>query len=155
MKSRVLLVALALAVSSAAAAQDGWQRYAVPVTGASVDIPTQIFSEDAGATETGYGRRFLSADGRAKLIVQSVPNDDGASPAAFLAGKSPPAAIVYKRVTPRFFVVSSFRSGKIWYNRCNRAGRYMNCVLIDYPAAEKRQWDGVVTRISRTLTGAT
>jgi hypothetical protein len=27
----------------------------------------------------------------------------------------------------------------------------MNCVLINYPAAEKRQWDGVVTRISNTL----
>jgi hypothetical protein len=27
----------------------------------------------------------------------------------------------------------------------------MNCVLINYPAAEKRQWDGVVTRISHTL----
>jgi hypothetical protein len=24
-------------------------------------------------------------------------------------------------------------------------------VLINYPAAEKRQWDAVVTRISRTL----
>jgi hypothetical protein len=26
-------------------------------------------------------------------------------------------------------------------------------VLINYPAAEKRQWDAVVTRISRTLRG--
>ncbi len=27
----------------------------------------------------------------------------------------------------------------------------MNCVLINYPAAEKTQWDSVVTRISNTL----
>ncbi len=27
----------------------------------------------------------------------------------------------------------------------------MNCVLLNYPAAEKRQWDDVVTRISHTL----
>jgi hypothetical protein len=27
----------------------------------------------------------------------------------------------------------------------------MNCVLINYPAAEKRQWDSIVTRISTTL----
>jgi hypothetical protein len=65
---------------------------------------------------------------------------------------NPPSNIVYQRVTPRFFVVSSFREDKIWYNRCNFAGRFMNCVLINYPAAEKRQWDNVVTRISNTLT---
>jgi hypothetical protein len=29
----------------------------------------------------------------------------------------------------------------------------MNCVLINYPAAEKRNWDSVVTRISHTLQG--
>jgi hypothetical protein len=26
-------------------------------------------------------------------------------------------------------------------------------VMINYPATEKRQWDGVVTRISHTLRG--
>jgi hypothetical protein len=29
----------------------------------------------------------------------------------------------------------------------------MNCVLINYPSAEKRLWDGVLTRISHTLRG--
>jgi hypothetical protein len=29
----------------------------------------------------------------------------------------------------------------------------LNCVLINYPAAEKRQWDGVGARISYTLRG--
>jgi hypothetical protein len=128
-----------------------WQRYAVPETSAAVDIPTTIFTEDAGKPTTGYGRRFLTSDGRADLTVQSVPNDAGDSPAVFLAKMNPPSNIVYKRVTPRFFVVSSVRNGKIWYNRCNFARRFMNCVLINYPAAEKRQWDSVVTRISNTL----
>jgi hypothetical protein len=64
----------------------------------------------------------------------------------------PPNNIVYKRVTPNFFVVSSFRNDKIWYDRCNFAGHFVNCVLINYPAAEKRRWDGIVTRISNTLT---
>ena len=47
--------------------------------------------------------------------------------------------------------VSSVRNGRTWYNRCNRANHYMNCVLINYPAAEERQWDAVVTRISLSL----
>jgi hypothetical protein len=85
------------------------------------------------------------------MTVQSIPNDANDTPAVFLAKKNPPPGIIYKRVTSGFFVVSSVSNGKIWYNRCNRAPRYMQCVLINYPAAEKRRWDDVVTRISNSL----
>ena len=149
-----LAIASGLATASpisVAAAPIDWSRYEVPETGAAVDIPTSLFSHDAGKPEAGHGGRFLTSDRRADLTVQSVANDAGLSPVAFLAGRNPPPGIVYKRVTPSFFVVSSFRNGKIWYNRCNCAGRFAHCVLINYPAAEKRQWDGVVTRISNTL----
>jgi hypothetical protein len=146
-------IALGLALSPMVATAEpiSWSRYQVPESGAAVDIPRSIFSEQAGKPEAGYGGRFLTPDRRADLTVQSVPNDAGFLPAVFLARKNPPRDIVYKRVTPRFFVVSSFSKGKIWYNRCNFAGRFINCVLINYPATEKRQWDGVVTRISNTL----
>jgi hypothetical protein len=144
-------VALSLASVAAEAGDTGWQKYVVPQTAASVEIPLAIFSKDAGPPEGGSGRRFSTDDGRADLTVQVVPNPANASPASFLAKMGPPSDIAYKRVTPDFFVVSSFRNGKIWYNRCNRSGSYMNCVLINYPAAEKRQWDAVVTRISHTL----
>jgi hypothetical protein len=149
----VALVDLGLALLPAVAAAEpiSWVRYQVPETGAAVDLPTSIFTEEAGKPEAGYGGRFLTSDRRADLTIQSVANDAGLSPAVFLARKNPPPDIMYKRVTPRFFVVSSFRKGKIWYDRCNFTGRFINCVLINYPAAEKRQWDSVVTRISNTL----
>jgi hypothetical protein len=143
-------LALALLPVAAAAQPVTWQRTVVAETGASADVPISVFAEEAGKPETGYGRRFLTPDRRANLTLQSVANE-GRSPARFLAGKNPPTGIVYKRVTDQFFVVSSFRNGMIWYNRCNFAGRYANCVLINYPAAQKRQWDGIVTRISNTL----
>ena len=114
-------------------------------------MPVTIFSQDAGSAEGGIGRRFVTEDRRADLTVESVPNPENDSPAMFLEKKNPPAGIIYKRVTPNFFVASSIRRGRIWYNRCNRGTAYMNCVLINYPAAEKRQWDRVVTRISHTL----
>ena len=129
----------------------GWQKYAVPETGANVDLPMTIFVKDVGPTDQGYGRRFVTADGRATLAVQSIENVAHDSPAAFLEKKHPPSDIAYKRVTPNFFVVSSFRNNLIWYDRCNFAGRFINCVMVNYPAAEKRQWDGVITRISNTL----
>jgi hypothetical protein len=146
-----LAAAILLLPGLAAAQAQAWRSYAVAETGARVELPAAIFSEDGGKPEEGFGRRFLTSDGRANLTLQSVPNSANDSPAAFLAKKHPPSDIVYKRVTPGFFVVSSVRNGKIWYNRCNRAGRYMQCVLINYPAAEKRQWDGIVTRISNSL----
>src|SRR5213075_908388 len=97
-------------------------------------------------------QRFRTSDGRANFTIQSVPNT-GDSPASFLAKKHPPPRIVYRRITPKFFVVSSFKGDKIWYDRCNFADRFIHCVLINYPASEKREWDATVTRISRTLTG--
>ena len=135
------------------AAETEWQRYVIPSTGTSVDMPVSIFTSDAGAPEGGgTGRRFFTEDRRADLTVQSVPNPANDSPATFLAKMRPPAGIIYKRITSDFFVVSSIRNDRIWYNRCNRGNGSLDCVMINYPAAEKRQWDSVVTRISRTLS---
>src|SRR5581483_3740541 len=128
-----------------------WQQYVIEKTGASVDIPVSVFGENAGLPDAQLGRHFFTRDRRADLMVEAIPNSENDTPAAFLAKKRPPSGIEYKRVTPRFFVVSSVRNGKIWYDRCNRSAGYMNCILINYPASEKRQWDGIVTRMSLSL----
>ena len=146
----VALSSSLLLVAEAAGAVD-WERYEIAKNGASVEIPVSLFSENAGLLERELGKRFFTSDHRANLTVRAIPNPDNDTPAAFLAKQRPPPGIVYKRVTPEFFVVSSFRNEEIWYNRCNRSAGYMNCVLINYPASEKRQWDGIVTRISRSL----
>ena len=153
MGSRRCLTALIISLVPMAAFADTteWRKYVIPSTGAKVDIPVSIFTEDAGPPEGATGRRFFTSDHRANLTLQSVPNPENDSPAVFLAKQRPPAGIQYKRVTPRFFAVSSIRDGRTWYNRCNRVNEYMNCVLINYPAAEDRQWDAVVTRISLSL----
>ena len=154
MRRRWILLGVALAVAPAAAGAQSvaWQRYVTPGQGASVEMPVSIFSEDAGPAKDGAGRRFLRSDHRADLTVTSITNRGGDTPASFLAKLHPPAGIVYRKVTPNFFVVSSFRKDKIWYTRCNRSRDNMNCVLINYPAAEKRSWDSVVTRISQSLS---
>jgi hypothetical protein len=143
---------LTLCTGSAGAQEKEWRRYVIAETGANVDLPTGLFSNNAGKPDTGYGGRFLTADGRAKLTVRSLRNDRKESPAAFLARMRPPRDIVYRRVTRNFFVVSSVRNGSIWYDRCNFAGRGVTCVLINYPVGEKKAWDGVVTRISNSLS---
>ena len=149
--SAAFAIVLIFAPALALAGDTEWRRYEIPSTGTSVDMPISIFTSDAGAPEGGTGRRFFTDDRRADLTVQSVANPDNDSPATFLAKQRPPAGIIYKRITPDYFVVSSIRKDRIWYNRCNRGNGSMNCVMINYPAAEKRQWDDVVTRISYTL----
>ncbi|MGJ5180428.1 hypothetical protein ACQR16_24675 [Bradyrhizobium oligotrophicum] len=147
------LAALAFAAcSSAAASADPvrWTTYRIPETGTSVEIPVSIFSDTAGRPD-GHGQRFQTSDGRANLTVQSAPNDAQDSPSRFLAKKNPPPNIQYKRVTSRFFAVSSYKGDYVWYNRCNFAGGYAHCVLINYPRAWERDWDGIVTRISLSL----
>jgi len=149
-------ISLSLMPAVAVAGDANWRSYVFPNSGAAVEVPVTIFSQETELAQGGLGRRFTTDDGRADLTVQAFPNAANDSPAMFLAKMRPPSDIVYKRVTPNFFVVSSVRNGKIWYDRCNRStgggpGGYMNCILINYPAAEKRRWDGVVTRISHSL----
>jgi hypothetical protein len=154
MKSTWAALVLTLAASTLAASAQPvrWTRYNIPESGTSVDFPSSIFTETAGRPD-GYGQRFRTADGRADLTIQAAPNVQNDSPAAFLAKNHPPPRIQYKRVTPRFFAVSSYKGDKVWYNRCNFSGRLVHCVLINYPAQEERDWDKVVTRISLSLSG--
>ena len=111
-----------------------------------------MFSEKAGQPD-GFGQRFQTADGRAEPTIQSVPRRGNETPATFLAERHPPAYIQYKRVTPQFFAVSSYKRNVVWYNRCNFSQRFVHCALINYPAREERAWDQIVTRISLSLKG--
>jgi hypothetical protein len=146
------LVMLAGSTAAVSAQPTRWTPFSIPQTGLSVDIPSAIFSETDGRPAV-YGQKFKTADGRANLTVESGPNTNHDSPAAFLAKQSPPSHIQYKRVTPRFFAVSSYKGDYVWYNRCNISARFVHCVLINYPAAEEHDWDDIVTHISLSLKG--
>jgi hypothetical protein len=149
---RVFFFAFAASTSVVSAQPVRWMTYTIPQTGTSVEFPSSIFTEEAGRPD-GYGQQFQTADGRAVLTIQATPNVSKDSPAAFLAKKHPPPHIQYKRVTPRFFAVSSYKGDKVWYDRCNFSRGLVQCVLINYPATEERDWDDIVTRISLSLSG--
>jgi hypothetical protein len=100
--------------------------------------------------------RLVTPDRRAEIEIYSLPNKGCDMPRSYLAEKLKlnPAALHYKRVTPRFFVLSAAANGRIYYTRCNFSqieGGTIHCFYIGYPQSEKRDWDGIVTRMSFSL----
>src|SRR5512138_1314937 len=85
----VLFSLIPAALSPAAAAE--WRKFSIPETGLSVDVPMNVFIEDAGAAEGTAGRRFFTSDRRADLTIKSIPNSENDSPASFLEKMRPPA----------------------------------------------------------------
>lgn len=152
------IAALMIAVQPAAAqpASSGgadWRIHVDPDSGLKLDYPAGIFRVEAGSTEIGTGRRLRSADGRAELTVYTLPNTENDTPRSYLAKKLllDRSQIIYRRVSDRFFVLSSIRNDRIFYSRCN-FGRAMRCFYLEYPQSEKRAWDHIVTRMSRSLS---
>jgi hypothetical protein len=129
-----------------------WHRFADPQSGTSVDIPVNIFSDD-GPAQYGSGRQFANKDGRSRLAVYSLPNPERDSPASYLRKHLTVNAGIfdYRRVAARFFVVSGVRRGSVFYSRCNFRKGKLGCMFIQYPEAQKRAWDRIVTRMSLSL----
>jgi hypothetical protein len=134
----------------------GWQTFQVREFGTTVDYPAAIFSEPAGKAEKGTGQRFNSTDGRSTLTIYALENADGDTPASYLRKnlRMARSAIEYQRVTRSFFAISVERQGTVLYSRCNFAsaeGGTVHCIDLVYPQEVARAWDGIVTRISRSL----
>ena len=150
-------VLLVLALPSAAWAQSAnWMRYNLGQGSAAVDLPAGLFERDSGVSKNGAGHTFATADGRADLSLYALPNRPGRTPARFMAEEFqlPPSSAIYRRVSTNMLAVSGFRGDQIFYVRCNFGRSNLHCVSLNYPAREKRAWDGVVTRISHSLSRA-
>lgn len=151
--SQTVVAALVGSIQIAFAQPVRWSTFTIPETGTTVEVPSSIFSKQAGRPPEGYGQRFQTDDHRANLTIQASANESNDSPATFLAKMHPPQRIQYKRVTPHFFAVSSYKGASVWYDRCSFANGFIHCVLINYPAREEHAWDDIVTHISLSLNG--
>ena len=134
-----------------------WKVFVDPQFGTQVDYPADVFSQSGGQSERGTGERFRTdGDGQAVLEVYTLPNDPAFTPRSFLrANVQTPAQRT--RVSADHTIVLRHlerREGIIYYSRCNfsRSTRpLISCIDLKYPQDQKRAWDDVVTRISRSL----
>jgi hypothetical protein len=153
--SAILIAGAAACAARAESAAATWAIYR-DAQGTSVEYPRDVFSVEQEPSEQEPGRVLSTEDGRARFHVYSLPNPNALSPGAFMRAnfRAQRSALTYDRVSQNFFALSTRRDGMIVYLRCNfssaRAST-LHCVDIRYPVNEKRDWDGIVTRISRSL----
>jgi hypothetical protein len=127
----------------------GWTTFS-DNRGTSVELPADVLSVERN---TERGRTFVRPDGRAALNVYAGPNERGETPAQILRRTVPQirSRLTYTRVASNFFAISAPHEGRILYRRCNFDTRMIHCIDLTYPLEEKRAWDEIVTRISRSL----
>jgi hypothetical protein len=123
--------------------------------GTTVDIPRAVLSTPDGHAHKRVGRRYKSPDGRAKVAIWTQRNTRHDTPARYLhrTFNIPRATVDYERFTSDFAVISGLFGTRVYYIRCNlspRSGSF-HCFDLAYPVREKQAWDGVVTRMSRSL----
>lgn len=154
-----LLIAFAVVLPPGALTQalqpERWARYQNPRFGTIVDYPADLFSQPLPEPPNGDGRSFRTADGRATFGVFGSFNALELTPARYvteLLGDLVPNAN-YRRVTDTWFVLAGTKGAEVFYQRCNftRDLSVLHCLTMTYPADEARAWDGVVTRMSRSL----
>jgi outer membrane biosynthesis protein TonB len=133
-----------------------WTVFVELKYGTRLDVPSAVFATPNGLAGRGVGRQFKTPDGRASLAVYSQGNNTRDTPASYLRKnlQSARADLDYERVTPEFFAISAVMGDSIYYSRCNfshDAGRAIHCFDMKYPVQERQSWDGIVTRMSRSL----
>ena len=149
-----LALVFAILLSHGGAVAADWMQFRDPQMGVAVDFPAHIFPSPSGEQQ-GLGISFSTPDGHARVRIFSFLRQPGETPRTHLRriADTRTARFTYVRTTAIFFAASGIINGEIFYRRCNfsRSNRHVSCVELFYPQAEKRAWDAVVTRMSRSL----
>ena len=149
-----LSLVLLLALNATAPAQTRWATYANARFGTTADYPADLFTKRDPPPENGDGVRMHTADGRATLTIHGGYNVENDTPKSYFERLVDKTGVTYKKITKTYYAASGTRGGDIFYERCNfRPGdrATVDCFEITYPASEKARWDGIVTRISKSL----
>jgi hypothetical protein len=150
-----IIIFLLLLCSPALAAE--WTVYSNPRFGVSIDVPPG-FLNDVPAPENGDGLTFHSVDGNAELLVWGNNlvdenfADDGKS--RLQGEKDDGWDVSYqKKSASAWNVYSGSKDGRIMYARSVSFCRGTQAVhfRIEYPEAQKKDYDAIVERLSKSL----
>ena len=150
----LFIVSLAALFGSTARAQP----YFNDRFGYKVDLPLSF--EIVNAADNGDGLSLQTPDGSARLLVFGANIPESGFAAEVARRKQLDAHdgwdITYTKSGPNWASYSGLKGGKVIYNRaislCDDTAGYFS---IQYPAVQRKQYDTVVTKLTKTLTAPT
>jgi hypothetical protein len=155
MRATIVALFLVAVPSIAWSAAPDWSVYRAASHACRVDYASGLFTRDRWDEERGL-QRFSGPGPETFFRVSGIDNDRGLSPrdlkARYLKADAP-GEIVYERTKPEFLVLSGYRGDSIFYIKAAMSpDRRIICVLeIVYPRKDKRAFDAIVTRMSRSF----
>lgn len=126
-----------------------WAPYKNPRFGYTLSYPAGVFTPQP-PSNSGDGQSFLSADGRAKLVVYGALNSENYSPSKYretiLREFGGYDQMDYSPTGKTWFVLSGFRGENIYYQKVmfSCGGGVINVLSITFPRAEKKFYEGLV-----------
>lgn len=153
--ARLALVWGLTAFTGPVAAAATWAVYRDSVDGCRIDYPAGVFSQDALDVAKDF-QRFSGPGEDTFFRVMGVENEDDLSPEEIRATylkENAPGDVVYDRTKDDFLVLSGHRGASIFYTRIAvSSDRRTLCIVeIAYPREQKRAFDAIVTRMSRSF----
>ncbi|HZP19905.1 MAG TPA: hypothetical protein VFB16_06800 [Bauldia sp.] len=152
----LLAAALAVAAIAGAAEAAGWRTYVNERFGATADVPADWQPGEPPAN--GDGLEFRSPDGKATIAVYGSFNSLGTKEEMNIyASPNEGETITYQKRGKTWVVVSGIAGDRIFYRRTMLScqGQIWNGVAIEYPAAEKKEYDALVAHVAGSLRGGT
>jgi hypothetical protein len=149
-----LVGALGFCSAISAAQELDWDDYRDSAYGCRLDYPRALFSADP--PEPGEPQRFSASDDDIYFRVLGVENSSSWTPEDIkekYLNANMPGDVTYQRTKDDFLVLSGYRDGNIFYTKVAVSdNRRIACILdITYPPSLKQQFDGIVTRMSRSF----
>jgi hypothetical protein len=157
--SKLRRLGLAIAVTPMLAPLQGhaetWAQYRDSTSDCQLEYPDALFTQEPLDLEEDI-QRFSGPNEQTYFRVRAVDNQDRLTPAEIKARyvrSDIPGEVVYERTRPDFLVLSGYRDDSIFYTKIAvSADERMVCILeITYPRQAKREFDDVVTRMSRSF----
>lgn len=157
-KSPLAAMVTAVLLAAGTARADGWLTYQNDRYGTTIDYPD--FFKMQPPPDDDDGRKFKSADGADFTVSASYAALDFtlATYRDFIVKNLDPGSVItYERRGKDWFVVSGTRDDKIFYEKhlLSHKGEMNEDFVIAYPAARKRIYDPIVTRMAKSLRSGT
>lgn len=147
MKNTISLIILFLVLSQQLFAQTSYNQYCNARFGFCVSYPNTF--KALGESDNGDGQEFISADGKASLLVYRdgretiYESEAECKSQTYLSDITPNETkqITYKIKGENFFVVSGFKGSKIFYQKTIFTEQGMMTAVFTYPSAQKVKYD--------------